>query len=149
MLKRDYLLKLVQDLFAAINDLLTRDTDEVERQREVESLYTRFGETANFFRSAETADIVATVARSAADAQGVRPDELTAGEMEQRLDLLAALMYADFKKTELSDGLRRDVAARALDLTQMINATSDTFSFERLGRIGELQKFLAEGVDTI
>lgn len=147
MLKRDYLLKLVQDLFAAINQLLTKDIDEVERQREIQALYTQFGENANFFRSAETADIVATVARTAADAQGVQPDELSAAEMEQRLDLLATLMYADFKSSQLTDGLRRDVAARALDLTLMINESSDTYSFERLGRIGELQKFLAQSTN--
>lgn len=149
MLKRDYLLKLVQDLFAAINDLLTKDTDELERQREIEALYTQFGEGARFFRSAEAADIVATVARAAADAQGVQPDELSANEMEQRLDLLATLMYADFKSSNLTDNARRDVAERALSLAIMINQSSDTYSFERLGRISELQQFLTTGAKTL
>ncbi|MGN0029796.1 MAG: hypothetical protein ACI35Q_08745 [Marinilabiliaceae bacterium] len=145
MLRRDYFLKLIQDLFAAIGELLRDDIGQDEKCRRIESLYTQFGDTAQFFRSATTADAVATIARTAADAQGVKPDDLTADEMRQRIDSLASLMYADFKCARLSDGMRRDVAERALALALMVDETTDTFSFERLDRIDDLKKFLSQG----
>lgn len=73
MLRRDYLLKLIQDLFAAISALLDKDGDEVDKQRRIESLYTLFGANADFFREASVADIVSTVAQTAADGGGVPP----------------------------------------------------------------------------
>lgn len=145
MLRRDYFLKLIQDLFAAIGDLFRDDIGQDEKSSRIESLYTQFGDTAQFFRSATTSDAVATIARTAANAQGVKPDDLTADEMRQRVDLLASLLYADFKYARLSDGMRRDVAERALDLALMVDETTDTFSLERLDRIDDLKKFLSQG----
>lgn len=145
MLRRDYLLRLIQDLFAAISQLFHDDMDVDEKRRRIEALYTEFGESATFFRSATTSEAVATVARVAADSQGVKPDQLTASEMEQRLDLLAALMYADSQNELLPFQLRRDVAERAIALTLMVNKTSDTYSIERLNRIDDLRKFISEG----
>lgn len=145
MLRRDYFLKLIQDLFAAIGELLRDDIGQDEKLKRIEALYTQFGVSAQFFRSATTADAVASIARTAADAQGVKSEDLSADEMRQRIDLLASLMYADFKYARLSDGMRRDVAERALALALMVNETTDTFSFERLDRIGDLKKFLSNG----
>ena len=140
MLRRDYLLKLIQDLFAAISALLDKDGDEVDKQRRIESLYTLFGANADFFREASVADIVSTVAQTAADGGGVPPDEVSKSEMEQRLELLASLLYADFKVSNSTSGL--DVAERALELFLMVDKSSDTYSFERLDKISELKAFL-------
>lgn len=145
MLRRDYFLKLIQDLFTAIGELLRNDLGQDEKSRRIEALYTQFGDSAQFFRSATTADAVATIARTAADAQGVKPEDLTADEMRQRVELLASLMYADFKCAHISDEMRRDVAERALALSQMVNESSDTFSFERLDRIEDLKRFISQG----
>lgn len=145
MLRRDYFLKLIQDLFAAIGELLRNDIGKDEKCRRIEALYTQFGNSAQFFRTAATADAVATIARTAADAQGVKPEDLTADEMRQRVDLLASLMFADFKYARLSGELRRDVAERALALALMVDETTDTFSFESLDRIDELKMFLSKG----
>ena len=142
MLRRDYLLKLIQDLFAAISALLDKDGDEVDKQRRIESLYTLFGANADFFREASVADIVSTVAQTAADGGGVPPDEVSKSEMEQRLELLASLLYADFKVSGSTSGLKADVAERALELFLMVDKSSDTYSFERLDKIGELKAFL-------
>ena len=90
MLRRDYLLKLIQDLFASIAALLEGDVDEAERQREIEALYATFGNNKDFFRQAEEEDIVTAVAENAAESQGVAADKLSVKNMEQRLELMAA-----------------------------------------------------------
>lgn len=149
MLRRDYLLKLIQDVFASIAALLQRDGDEMERQRQVEALYALFGADRDFFRQADDDDIIATVARVAADSQGgVDAGAVSVDEMTRRIELLAALMYADFKVSNLQDGLRRDVAVRSLSLYNRVVAASDTYSQERFDRIGELEAFLADNINS-
>ncbi len=145
MLRRDYILKLIQDLFAAISNLLERDGDEAVRQMEVEALYATFGGDKDFFRKAEEDEMISTVANVAASAQGVAPDQLSADEMLQRIELLAALMYADFKVSNISDNLRRDVATRSLLLYKRVVDSSDTYSQERFDRVDELERFLSKG----
>lgn len=142
MLRRDYLLKLIQDLFAAIADLLERDGDELEKQKQIEALYSEFGADKNFFRTASEAEMIATVAHVAAEANGIKPDEVGASDMCQRLELLATLLYADYKLSDLSDGVRRDVASRALSLFRRVDESSDSYSLDRLSKIEELANFV-------
>ncbi len=148
MLRRDYLLKLIQDVFASIAALLQRDGDEVERRRQVEALYTLFGGDRDFFRQASDGEMIAAVARVAADSHGgLAPEQVPADEMVRRLELLAALLYADFKVSNLQQGLRQDVAVRSLSLYKRVVEASDTYSQERFDRIGELEAFLAGNVN--
>ncbi len=144
MLRRDYILKLIQDLFAAISNLLEGEGDELRRQREIESLYTEFGADKDFFRSASEPEMVTRVVKVAAEGSGLSPEEVPQDELLKRLELLATLLYADFKVSELSDGLRRDVAERSLVLFQRVHASSEDFSFDRINKINELQTFLAK-----
>ncbi len=144
MLRRDYILKLIQDLFAAISNLLEGEGDELRRQREIEALYTEFGADKDFFRSASEPEMVTRVVKVAAEGSGLSPEEVPHDELLKRLELLATLLYADFKVSELSDGLRRDVAERSLVLFLRVDASSEDFSFDRINKINELQTFLAK-----
>ncbi len=144
MLRRDYILKLIQDLFAAISNLLEGEGDELRRQREIEALYTEFGADKDFFRSASESEMVTRVVKVAAEGSGLSPEEVPQDELHKRLELLATLLYADFKVSELSDGLRRDVAERSLVLYLRVDASSEDFSFDRINKINELQTFLAK-----
>ncbi len=144
MLRRDYILKLIQDLFAAISNLLEGEGDELRRQREIEALYTEFGADKDFFRSASEPEMVTRVVKVAAEGSGLSPEEVPQDELLKRLELLATLLYADFKVSELSDGLRRDVAERSLVLFLRVDASSEDFSFDRINKINELQTFLAK-----
>lgn len=146
MLRRDYILKLIQDLFAAIANLLERDGDDSERQKQIEALYATFGNNKDFFRQADDDQLISTVAQTAAEAQGISPDQLRHDELLQRIELLAALLYADFKVSNLSPNLRHDVALRSLNLYSRIDDSSDTFSQERIDRINELSSFLSQNL---
>lgn len=143
MLKRDYLLKLIQDLFSAISRILEGEGDATEKQREIESLYQLFGADKDFFRSAYLDDTVATVAKVVADSEGVTPDRVSPSDLSQRLELLGNLLFADFKISDLSSGLKADVANRALALLSKVDETSDTYSFDRLSKIEEIKTYLA------
>ncbi len=149
MLRRDYLLKLIQDLFSAITRVLIRDGGEIEKRRDVEALYTEFGANADFFRSASRADLIDQVANWVANGTGVSPSEIPKDEMEQRLELLALLLYADFKVSELQFGLQCDVARRSLALFLMVDASSDSYSIDRRDKIIELRSFLGDGNDIL
>ncbi len=144
MLRRDYILKLIQDLFAAISNLLEGEGNELRRQREIEALYTEFGADKDFFRSASEPEMVTRVVKVAAEGSGLSHEEVPQDELLKRLELLATLLYADFKVSELSDGLRRDVAERSLVLFLRVDASSEDFSFDRINKINELQTFLAK-----
>ena len=139
MLRRDYFLRLLHDVFAAIASILRSDAAISDRQSEIESLYTIFGHTADFFRTADPDELVMAVASSAAEANLCSISAVSQDEMAKRLELLAALMYADAKVSSLSDSLRADVSSRSLYLYQRVDALSDDFSLERIERINELK----------
>lgn len=147
-------MKLLQELFSAISDLLDEHETETglgsestkpERQRQIESLYTSFGANKDFFRSADEDEILYKVAQNAAQSEG-GPDaeaaDVTIQNLTNRLELLAYLLYADFKISDLSPALRLDVARRSLALYQNVAEHTDTFSLERMERMTELEQWI-------
>ncbi len=143
MLRRDYILKLINDVFAAITKLLEKETDIAERQRQLEALYSIFGQDKDFFRQASEDEIISQVALSAAESANCETTEVSKDEMCSRLELVAYLLYADFKTSNLSFSLKKDVALRSLALYERVSESSDDFSLERLRKIDELKKFLS------
>lgn len=141
-MRRDYILKLLQDAFAAIAALLGREGNETERQREVESLYLLFGSDKDFFRQADEDEMLSSVVRMLAQGAAMDEGSVDPAQLQRALELLAALMYADFSVSELSEGLRRDVALRSCLLYLRVQETSETFSQERIDRIEELKEYL-------
>ena len=131
-------MRLLQETFDAIARLLDKDNDSTDREKDIEALYNTFGNDKDFFRNAQKDQIVSALTSSAADATGCEPDQVSQEELCQRTELLAALMYADMKISNLSDNLKKDIAKKALWLYQTAEQSSDTFSFERKNRINEL-----------
>ncbi len=143
MLRRDYILKLINDVFAAITKLLEKETDIAERQRQLEALYSIFGQDKDFFRQASEDEIISQVALSAAESANCETTEVSKDEMCSRLELVAYLLYADFKTSNLSFSLKKDVALRSLALYERVSESSADFSLERIRKIDELKKFLS------
>ena len=113
-----------------------------ERRREIEALYSIFGDSADLFRSAEIDEIVMKLRSSASadmDADGDYTDELT-----KRVELLASLMYVDFRESGLGRGLQMDIAAMALRLYTIADEHSTDYSVERAERMSELRRTLNE-----
>lgn len=132
MLKRDYILKMIQELFAALERLLHNDNRQLtERQRDVEALYTILGHDAQFFRSSTEQEILESLT--------VFDDDYL-----QRVNMLAEIMYADAKLFVGNYEVRHDIIAKALSLYTYVDERSDDFSITRIERIDELNKLLAQ-----
>lgn len=132
MLKRDYILRIIQELFAAIDKLLHGDTRQLtERQHDLESMYTMLGHDAQFFRSSTKEEILETLTV-------FREDYV------QRVEMLAEIMFADAQLFIGNYEVRREIIAKSLELYTYVDEHSDEFSITRVQRIDELQKMLAK-----
>ena len=132
MLKRDYILRIIQELFAAIDKLLHGDTRELtERQRDLEAMYTIFGHDAQYFRSSTKDEILETMTVFSED-------------YVQRVEMLAEIMYADAQLFIGNYEVRREIIAKSLDLYTYVEERSDEFSITRMQRMDELKKILAK-----
>ena len=132
MLKRDCILRIIQELFAAIDKLLHGDTRQLtERQHDLESMYTMLGHDVQFFRSSTKEEILETLTV-------FREDYV------QRVEMLAEIMYADAQLFIGNYEVRREIIAKSLELYTYVDEHSDEFSITRVQRIDELQKMLAK-----
>jgi hypothetical protein len=138
MLRRDYFLRMLNDLMNAIARLMSKDGPETERRKEIEAMYSVFGGDKDFFRIATETEVILRIAETAADANGCDKMDVDSDEMIKRIELLAALMYADYKIGGLNPNVLKNIAERALSLYQRVELSSDTFSEERRNRIDEL-----------
>lgn len=146
MLRRDYILKIIQELFDSLSKILLTEGDKSEKQKEIEALYSTFGHDKDFFRQASPDEIFRALVDHLRQAQGERQAEPGPDEVAKQAELLATLFYADFKVSNLPDGLRGDVASRALRLYDYYLATSDTYSPEGMDRRDELARFLQNDI---
>lgn len=132
MLRRDYLLKMLQELTAALARMLHDDERTLtERQKELMALYRMLGRDAEYFRSSTTDEILAELASQGDD-----------GYL-QRIEMAAELLYADSHLFVGSHNLLTDIRRRALDLYEYLDQRSDDFSLTRTQRIEELRRSLA------
>ncbi|MBP5364647.1 MAG: hypothetical protein J6Y82_01825 [Bacteroidales bacterium] len=133
MIHRDYLLKMLQDLATAISALIVSKKPLTEKQRDVEALYSFFNRPADFFRSAESDELLPFLASF--------DDDLLL-----RAEMLAGIMYADARCYMGSHNQRIDIIRKALMLYQYVEQRSDQFSLDRLERIDFLQRQLQDSV---
>mgnify|MGYP006988844459 CR=1 FL=1 len=142
MLRRDYIVKLIQELGLSISRLLNTEKPKPEKQQEIEAMYNLFGADKDFFRSASNYEIFSTIVENLEIICGCRREDLTNAQISDVVDKLATLYYLDLLNSDLSGSQVVDVAQRALFSFECAQNLSDTYSAERLARIAELRKSL-------
>ncbi len=91
------------------------------------------GHPASFFYEQDAEFILQTLA-----------SELSAEQIVQRLEMLADLLYFDASGSDCSEDLTKDLRNKALFMYDYVDRHSDTFSFERRGKMTVLKEKVHE-----
>lgn len=125
MLQQDYIMRLIREFMAALERMLEKK--EIKSRREtVEKLYEQYVGPYDFYHIMPLDDIMQSFTRY--------PEE----ERLFRMEMLAELYYVEADM--LSEPTRTNVMRLALNLFELIDRNSNTFSFDRRRKIEELKK---------
>ena len=134
MLQRDYIMRLLQQFFEALEKLVEeRDKkDGPELQLQLQSIYRAyFNHPSTFYYDQDAEYILNEMGQN-----------YGGEELLTRIDMLSELLYQDalLKESEEQKYLLR----KSLFLLNYLDTHSDTFSFERRGKIGEIKKKIGD-----
>ena len=125
MLQQDYIMRLIREFMAALERMLEKK--EIKSRREtVEKLYEQYVGPYDFYHIMPLDDIMQSFTRY--------PEE----ERLFRMEMLSELYYVEADM--LSEPTRTNVMRLALNLFELIDRNSNTFSFDRRRKIEELKK---------
>lgn len=125
MLQQDYIMRLIREFMAALERMLEKK--EIKSRREiVEKLYEQYVGPYDFYHIMPLDDIMQSFTRY--------PEE----ERLFRMEMLAELYYVEADM--LSEPTRTNVMRLALNLFELIDRNSNTFSFDRRRKIEKLKK---------
>lgn len=137
MLERDYIRRLIRQFFEELEKLRDKQKKNAASstyQCEVTSMYRAYlGHPASFFYEQDAEFILQTLA-----------SELSAEQIVQRLEMLADLLYFDASGSDCSEDLKKDLWNKALFMYDYVDRHSDTFSFERRGKMTVLKEKVHE-----
>lgn len=134
MLQRDYIMRLLQDFVEALEKLVEErgKHDGPELQLQLQSIYRAyFNHPHTFYYNQDAEYILNDLGQNYGDE-----------ELLTRIEMLSELLYQDalLKESEEQKYLLR----KSLFLLIYLDEHSDTFSFERRGKISEIEKKIGE-----
>lgn len=129
MLRRDYIMKLIQQMMDSLFLLLNKkDMNDDLRREELGKFYKNYiGETAHFYQNSSMEDIVAFV-----------EDKYGKEEVLYRIEMLSEIMYHD-SMLELNIEEQQKKLTKALSVFDYLEENSNTYSIVRAGKIDELK----------
>lgn len=130
MLQRDYIMRLLQDFVEALEKLVEeRDKhDGPELQLQLQSIYRAYFNHPHTFYYNQDAEYILNDL-----GQNYGGEELLT-----RIEMLSELLYQDALLKELEE--QKYLLRKSLYLLIYLDEHSDTFSFERRGKISEIEK---------
>ena len=130
MIEKDYILRLIQTFFDAINEIVNKiDKEDMYGAKiQIDETYKLLGKSADFFHSREVNEIVDFL-------KGKDGDYL------KSLELLAQLIFLD-AKTEHQTEIQNKLLKKAKLLFEHYNMFSEEFSFEANSKLMEINKLL-------
>lgn len=132
MLERDYIRRLIRQFFEEIEKLKDRKKKHAGAsfQTEIASMYDAyFAHSASFFYEQDAEFILQTLV-----------SDFPSGQIVQRLEMLADLLYFDSSVSTHPEALKFELWRKSLFLYDYVDTHSDTFSFERRSRIAVLKE---------
>ncbi|WP_177603664.1 hypothetical protein [uncultured Phocaeicola sp.] len=131
MLERDYIKRLIRQFFDALEKLIEKKeyTPLETIQLEFEGMYrTYFHESKEFFRTQDSEYLLMYLCQTF-DKQ----------ELLDWIEILSELLYQDaLIQTVVAE--QKSLLAKSLYLLEYLDQHSNTFSFERRGKIAEIKK---------
>lgn len=130
MLQRDYILRLFREFTKAIENILKERNKKEgpEVQLQLQSLYRAYFNHPHTFYYEQDAEYILN------DLQQNYEGE----EFMTRIDMLAELIYNDALLQNEAE--QKYLLKKALFLLEHLDSHSNTFSFERRGKIGEIRE---------
>lgn len=127
MLQQDYIMRLIQEFFKALQRLLLKRDPETRREA-IKEMYKTYVGDYDFYQSANIDEIMRAM-ESYAEEQRI-----------YRIEMLAELYYveADMRPQPMSDQLLE----KAMSLFYFVDRHSGTYSIVRLRKIGDIQQRL-------
>ena len=134
MLQRDYIMRLLQDFVEALEKLVEErgKHDGPELQLQLQSIYRAYFNHPHTFYYTQDAEYILN------DLGQNYGDE----ELLTRIEMLSELLYQDALLKEPEE--QKYLLRKSLFLLIYLDAHSDTFSFERRGKISEIEKKIGE-----
>lgn len=131
MIEQDYILRLMREFFEAL-ELLLRSKKSVEIKIEkLQQLYEQYVGPADFYHAAPMEEVMASFER-------FKPEERL-----YKMEMLAELYFVD---ADWHTGPARDeLMQRALNMFRFVDRHGKTYSMDRLQKISQLEKQLANG----
>lgn len=132
MIERDYIMRILKQFFDMLQKLINNiDTSKDEVfELELSGLCEKFlGNSIEFYSNIEDHDILTALGQGS-------PRELQA-----RATMLSELLYHRVVSLDNDQGKAR-LAKKVLTLLNFINEHSNTYSFERLSRISQMETML-------
>lgn len=131
MIRRDYIMKLIQQLSESLF-LLSKDEtlDEIERQNRLQEYYKDYLGTDIEFLESNNVEIIILSLR-----------ERYGDELLLRVEMLSDIMYVD--ATSVNEAIEnRKLLLQTLHLLSYVDDMSDTYSLVRQGKIDEIRRRL-------
>ncbi|MCD7927108.1 hypothetical protein LUI85_21445 [Bacteroides sp.] len=130
MLQRDYIMRLVREFVEALEKLVEeRDKkEESELQLQLQSIYRAYFNHPHTFYYEQDAEYILNDLRQNYEGE----------EFLTRIDMLSQLIYQDALLKEREEQVY--LLRKSLYLLNYLDSHSDTFSFERRGKISEIEK---------
>ena len=133
MLERDYIKRLIRQFFDALEKLIEKKEylPQENIQLEFEGMYrTYFLESKEFFCTLDKEYLLMYLCQT-----------FERHELLDRVEILAELLYQD-ALIQSSDDEQKNLLEKSLYLLEYLDQHSDTFSFERKGKIAVIKKMI-------
>lgn len=133
MLERDYIKRLIRQFFDALEKLIEKKEylPQENIQLEFEGMYrTYFLESKEFFCTQDNEYLLMYLCQT-----------FERHELLDRVEILAELLYQD-ALIQSSDDEQKNLLEKSLYLLEYLDQHSDTFSFERKGKIAGIKKMI-------
>lgn len=130
MLQRDYIMRLLQDFTEALEKLVEErhKKEGPELQLQIQGIYRAyFNHPHTFYYTQDAEYILNDLGQNYGEK-----------ELLTRIDMLSELIYQDALLKETEE--QRYLLRKSLYLLKYLDKHSDTFSFERRGKISEIEK---------
>lgn len=134
MLRKDYIMKLIQQLIESLFLLMNRDDLDDDKRKELfDSFYNDYlSQSQDYYLNASLDNIL------------VHLDTKYGHEEEQyRIEMLSEIMYQDAMMEEEST-LKELKLVKALSLFEYLENNSNTYSLVRIGRMDEIKLLLSK-----
>jgi len=136
MIRKDYILSLIQDFFSKLNEVIQKkeetEPDLIPKKEPFLKLYEEYLK----FEPKEAYNISIENLEKHIDANFAKEQH------NVRMEMMAELLYKDALNYEHNDEERKNLADKSLTIYKLLEIAERTFSFDRNAKMSELKSII-------